>query len=365
MVSLKLQDIAREPWPPIDEDPMTGLPNFFGLLSEFPRIIAETSGVALILDIRNLESFNGKYGMSAGDGLIVSFSRLVQDALAHVDLRDARVYRVGGDEFCVVIPHREAPPEGFLRCLARGVPGSPETIYPAFPQSTSVFVRYVQGESDVADILVELWSRVREKKTSRREGRRDLTRTIAKSLVRRILETMDLLRATHRLAYTDDISGLPNHRAARYVINQGLEKCSKSGESLSLLFVDGDNLRQYNDTVGYDSGNEMIRRLGALLSSETSPGDLVARWLSGDEFMIVLANCGKKEAVRKAREICKIVQDESEKWIYPVTVSIGVASYPDDAKDADTLIKRVEEANLWAKKSGKNKACVWQDTLTR
>ena len=121
--------------------------------------------------------------------------------------------------------------------------------------------------------------------------------------------------------------------------------------------MDGDNLRQYNDELGYKAGNEMIRRLGASISGAAAPEDTVTRWLSGDEFMISLPGTDRKRAVEKANSICAAVKKKSARWPFPVTVSIGVVTCPEDGFDIELLLAKVEKANNSAKKMGKNQVC--------
>lgn len=349
-------------WPPIDEDPLTGLPNLFALLQDLPYRISKESGLAVLVDVRNMGDLNRRYGREKGDQVIVTFSREIVDALERAGLRDAQVYRTAGDEFCIVAPSSEIPSDTIFKAISNSTYSTQINAFGSTSSSdftvTVVSVPYLKGTSDSHEVLANLWVKMHEKRFSRKEKSRANVQIVARSLVRRIQETVGLLRETHRLAYTDDISGLPNHRAARYVIEQSIEKCKKSDKPLSLLFIDGDNLRQYNDYLGYNAGNEMIRRLGAVLSSATSPGDLVARWLSGDEFMIVLKDCPREKAAAKALDLCRTVRSQTAHWQYPITISIGVASYPDDALDADTLIKKVEDANQKAKKQGKDRVCL-------
>ncbi|QUL98833.1 MAG: diguanylate cyclase [Candidatus Fermentithermobacillus carboniphilus] len=353
METPKDESLLREPWPAVDEDPVTGLPNFFSLLSDLPEIVRNSSGVVMALDIQRLGSINAQFGTETGDQVIVGFAEGLRETIAHLGLTNARAYRLGGDEFCVVIPGWQEGTDAFSECLEKRMRAvSSQGCLPS-ATFTLATVRFSHG-SKVSDVLVNLWSRLEGSKRRLKRGRSEQVQIITQHLVRAIQETVELLKAARKLAYTDDISGLPNHRAAKYVIRECMEKCRERGTPLSLLFVDGDNLRQYNDNLGYTSGNEMIRQLGALLASETSPGDLVSRWLSGDEFMIVLLGSSKEAATSKAKSICRAVQEKTKSWTYPITVSIGIATYPDDARDLESLLRKVEEANARAKKAGKN-----------
>jgi diguanylate cyclase (GGDEF)-like protein len=162
------------------------------------------------------------------------------------------------------------------------------------------------------------------------------------------------LNAAQRLSFLDDVSQLHNSRWARLFAYLTLKKCKAEKSPMSLLFVDGDNLRQYNDELGYEGGNQMIRALGKIIENYIPKDEKVARWLSGDEFMIVMPRKTIKEAIERAQSLRDLVIERTKHWKFPVTVSIGVAGYPEHGDDLDTLVKNVQNANSHAKKMGKN-----------
>ncbi|MBA2132020.1 GGDEF domain-containing protein [Capillibacterium thermochitinicola] len=176
------------------------------------------------------------------------------------------------------------------------------------------------------------------------------------TLVPHIAESYLLLDQAQNLALCDDVSGLPNHRAAQTVLGEKLNKSLKEQAPFSILFVDGDNLRQYND-VSYQKGNCMIRKLGEILASQLRRGDFLARWFSGDEFLIVLPGADRRKAVRVGERLRLLVEETTRDWLFPITISVGVASFPEDGKNLEELLRKAEEANALAKKSGKNQVC--------
>ncbi|HHX27863.1 MAG: diguanylate cyclase domain-containing protein [Bacillota bacterium] len=334
-------------WPAVGEDPMTGLPNLLALITDLQGPSKTDRLTIAGFDVKRLAMINREFGHDEGDRLILDIAESLVKATAALNIEGGRVYRLGGDEFCVLLP---------------GLSHADDLIEDLRARRTLAKVRYAVvtcscRDKDLEEAFLEVWPLLIDALESQAGARGTQMKRLARVLVDGVRETVELLKASRRLAYTDDISGLPNQRAARHLIREYLAKRMDTEGPLGLLFADGDNLKIYNDNLGYSGGNEMIRRLGYLISSETSPGELVARWLSGDEFMIILPGVGKKEALDRASNICRAVESQTAQWVYPVTISVGVASAPEDGRDLETLVTKLEEANARAKKMGKNCAC--------
>ncbi|NLW59832.1 MAG: GGDEF domain-containing protein [Firmicutes bacterium] len=176
------------------------------------------------------------------------------------------------------------------------------------------------------------------------------------TLVPYLAESYSLFDQAQSLALSDDVSGLPNHRAAQTVLGEKINRSLKEQAPFSILFVDGDNLRQYNK-VSYQKGNSMIRKLGEILASQLRRGDFLARWFSGDEFLIVLPGADRRKAFRVGERLRLLVEETTRDWLFPITISVGVASFPEDGRTLEELLRKAEEANALAKKSGKNQVC--------
>ena len=156
------------------------------------------------------------------------------------------------------------------------------------------------------------------------------------------------------LARHDDVSGLPNHRAAIFILERTLIRHQRNQQPFALLFIDGDNLKNYND-ISYDAGNRMIARLAQTLADHLRPTDSIARWLSGDEFLVVLPGADNAGAIAAAERLRAAVEREFLTATIPVTVSIGVSRFPQDGVSAEVLIDRAVVSNATAKKAGKNR----------
>ncbi|NLM38016.1 MAG: GGDEF domain-containing protein [Firmicutes bacterium] len=220
-------------------------------------------------------------------------------------------------------------------------------------------IAYGSGERELAPFLHLVFHHFLPDPESTEEGAGTVEELLS-TLVPHIAESYLLLVQAQNLALSDDISGLPNHRAARTVLGEKLNKSLKEHAPFSILFVDGDNLRQYND-ISYQKGNHMIRRLGEILASQLRRGDFLARWFSGDEFLIVLPGADRQEALRVGERLRLLVEETTRDWLFPITISVGVASFPEDGKNLEDLLRKAEEANALAKKSGKNQVCEARD----
>ncbi len=333
-------------WPPVGEDPLTGLPNLFAFLSDFKNL-AGMPATVLGFDLEGLTLVNSTQGRSAGDAKILEFSECLWRETT--SFQGARCYRLGGDEFCVSLPGDSADaPNRFVQSMKE------DPRCPAFTHSVALSDRDAATRTDA---LISVWAWLQGAPGPGAGPANDPVRGVTRRLVAGLSEAVELLEDARKLAYTDDISGLPNQRAVSYRMRTYLSGEVGGSLPLSILFVDGDNLRKYNDELGYEAGNEMIRRLGKALVDASLPGEMVSRWLSGDEFMIVMPGTDNQKAHSRASSICAAVKEASSHWPFPVTVSIGVVTAPDSGLEYRSLVTLAEKANNIAKKRGKNRVC--------
>jgi diguanylate cyclase (GGDEF)-like protein len=170
-----------------------------------------------------------------------------------------------------------------------------------------------------------------------------------------------ILDETKQEAYTDSISGLPNMKAAQINMEKTAQNSMAFHTPFSIMMIDGDNIRAYN-RINYAAGDEMIRDLSAVLKDGVRPSDFVARWRTGDEFMIILPGTPATGAGILGDRIRLAVREASRDWRFPVTVSIGIASYPTHAENIDALVDKAEDANKRAKEQGKDQVVVADET---
>ena len=157
-----------------------------------------------------------------------------------------------------------------------------------------------------------------------------------------------------RLAYHDMLTGLPNRAQLRELINQAIEDCAP-GQQLALIFLDLDHFKDVNDSLGHSAGDALLVEFTKRLRARIQPSDLLGR-LSGDEFVIVLPNCDPSRASLVASNITEALT--SPLWIdsrqVPISASMGISIYPDNATDIDTLIQQADAAMYKAKQAGRS-----------
>jgi diguanylate cyclase (GGDEF)-like protein len=155
------------------------------------------------------------------------------------------------------------------------------------------------------------------------------------------------------LAIKDGLTGLYTHRYFQEILNQELEKAKKYSYPLTLLMIDTDKFKQYNDTFGHPEGDKLLKNIANILTKDVRKNDYVCRY-GGDEFAIILVNTKKQDAYHIAERI-RQSYSVLKKGDIQVSASIGIASYPDDAITKDDLIKKADEALYEAKRSGRNR----------
>jgi len=177
------------------------------------------------------------------------------------------------------------------------------------------------------------------------------------------IENSRLYEETVYLSNTDWLTKLWNYGRFQQSLSFEIEKTKREDGRLSLVMVDVDNFKNYNDTLGHMQGDEALKVIASTLGSKSRKIDTVARY-GGEEFAIVMPGTSKENArlfaERLRGEVEKIFADEKD--IQPnkrLTISCGVASYPEDASSKEDLVMRSDIALYDAKMSGKNRTCIY------
>ncbi|MGN6656506.1 MAG: putative bifunctional diguanylate cyclase/phosphodiesterase [Rhodanobacter sp.] len=182
----------------------------------------------------------------------------------------------------------------------------------------------------------------------------------------RFARTLELQRTREQgraEGLVDALTGLPNRLLFNDRLEAILREAVRNGECFALLFVDLDRFKAINDTYGHATGDQVLRTVTQRLRGSIRASDTVARY-AGDEFTIVLRHIVKNDDVlRVAEKIVQVMEspifldDDIE---LQVTVSMGVSFFPDDANDADTLLKHADEAMYSAKHLGRNNFQIYE-----
>ncbi len=158
-------------------------------------------------------------------------------------------------------------------------------------------------------------------------------------------------------ALRDGLTGLLNHTALYERLQEEVTRARHARQPLSLIFIDLDDFKTINDTYGHLEGDRLLRAFANLLRQHVRSSDIAARY-GGDEFAVVLPGLGAEEAVRVAERIRTTFRARPLIWIGPmpisITVSLGVASFPDHGEDPLGLLRRADEALYQAKRTGKD-----------
>ena len=169
-------------------------------------------------------------------------------------------------------------------------------------------------------------------------------------------------RAVETLAATDALTGLANRRRFNKALAKEWRRCLRDCSPISLLLIDADFFKSYNDTYGHLRGDSCLKEIAEVARSVVArPGDLVAR-IGGEEFAIILPNTESRGAFRIAQEVCtamcrrKLPHSANPSGV--VTVSVGSATLvPQLGQQADSLIESADKALYQAKRTGRNRAC--------
>ena len=165
---------------------------------------------------------------------------------------------------------------------------------------------------------------------------------------------------TAQLACTDGLTGLYNHRQFKKNFIDEVSRANRYNKTLSIILFDVDNFKKFNDTYGHPNGDIVLQEMATMLHELLRDCDTIYRY-GGEEFVALLPETALPEATRVAERIRIFVETESPRFLtgitktHGVTVSVGVASVPEDGTDANALLKSVDDLMYKAKSEGKNK----------
>ncbi len=179
------------------------------------------------------------------------------------------------------------------------------------------------------------------------------------NLMRNKEELEKLNSVLHQLSVCDGLTGLYNHRYLQESVTQELIRCQRNKGTFSLIFIDVDNFKEYNDRHGHPAGDEILKKLGSFLNDRLRRTDIAARY-GGEEFVVLLPETSKDNAIICAETLRKTVAD------YPFTgretqplgilsVSMGISTYPEDGENVSDLLNSADGSLYKAKAAGRNR----------
>jgi diguanylate cyclase (GGDEF)-like protein len=210
----------------------------------------------------------------------------------------------------------------------------------------------VRGNDEIADLtraFNDMAQRIREGRESLESARDELAHVNA--------GLRDANRALETLAITDGLTSLFNRRHFQDSFETEVRRAEQQGRVLSLLIIDIDHFKQYNDRFGHPEGDAALRRVAAQVTKGIRSSDLAFRY-GGEELAVLLPACPRAQAAdvaEKLRNAIRANTPRSGRFGGPLTVSIGVATFPDDARVASALMERADAALYAAKAKGRDR----------
>ncbi|QFT91131.1 Cyclic di-GMP phosphodiesterase Gmr [Bacillus sp. THAF10] len=175
------------------------------------------------------------------------------------------------------------------------------------------------------------------------------------SIIRDITERKRNEKKMNQMVYLDSLTGLPNRLLLNDRLSLAMDQADQNHDSLSIMFIDLDRFKYINDTLGHAVGDQLLIEVANRIQSFLGKHDTLSRQ-GGDEFIVLLPHTTAVEATKRAKAIVdalnsSLIVEDQELYITP---SIGIAMYPTDGKDIDTLIKNADTAMYQVKELGKN-----------
>lgn len=158
-------------------------------------------------------------------------------------------------------------------------------------------------------------------------------------------------------AHVDTLTGLFNRRYFEDQAQKTLTHANRRGEKLALLFIDVDHFKIINDTHGHEKGDRVLASIARLIQISCRKTDVVARY-GGEEIVVMLCNSSESDALRVATAINRMVREQSPAVVgIPVTISIGIATYPVHGTNLKEILASADRALYRAKKTGRDTVC--------
>lgn len=167
-----------------------------------------------------------------------------------------------------------------------------------------------------------------------------------------LLDNAQLFDQVSRMAASDSLTGLANHRRLLEVLESEIQRSRRTGRSFALLLFDLDGLKKINDRYGHLTGSRAIKRLGVALRNSSRAIDTPARY-GGDEFAVILPETGEQEAKQAAQRICDALANDGQMPF--VSASVGVSVYPADGTTIEKLLGAADRALYGMKGRGDRK----------
>lgn len=229
---------------------------------------------------------------------------------------------------------REASGPAFPRC-AHAAPTGWHLCVPMAAHGQSIGLVSLTGETTFSTTIHREFERV--------------GRAVADQLALAI-SNLNLRESLRSLAIRDPLTGLFNRRYMDEVMVREIQRARRLKSRVSVLMIDVDMLKQLNDTHGHQTADLALAYVGKVIQSNLRDSDMSCRY-GGDEFVVMLPDCAKQDAVKHADRLCELMQPND----FGVTISAGVAELPSDGHVFEVIMRRADAALYEAKSAGRNR----------
>jgi diguanylate cyclase (GGDEF)-like protein/putative nucleotidyltransferase with HDIG domain len=172
-----------------------------------------------------------------------------------------------------------------------------------------------------------------------------------------IIENAQLYAEARQRANVDELTGLFNQRYLHQRLDEEIARCLRFGDIFTLLFLDLDLFKSYNDIYGHLEGDKILQQAGKIISSAVRSIDIRFRY-GGDEFAVILPRTPVDGTRNVAERILREIEARMDTRGIPLTCSIGIASWPTDGLRQEELIRAADAALYYAKRTGRNRVCL-------
>jgi diguanylate cyclase (GGDEF)-like protein len=182
------------------------------------------------------------------------------------------------------------------------------------------------------------------------------------------LQNAQMVQKLKDMATTDGLTGLPNRRAFEDELVRQLAHSNRFNSPTSVIMCDVDKFKNVNDVYGHQVGDDVLRSLGKTLKNIiVRDTDMPARY-GGEEFIIICGGTDTDGAVQLGERVRRDLEKQifnTEKGALRCTISMGVATYPEHARDKDSIVERADQALYAAKEGGRNQVRIWKKGMTQ
>ncbi|MCI0697543.1 sensor domain-containing diguanylate cyclase [candidate division KSB1 bacterium] len=196
----------------------------------------------------------------------------------------------------------------------------------------------------------------------------ELLRKIA-GQIGQVIDTIFAYQHTRELSYTDELTRVFNRRYFNQRFEREMQRAQRYGRALSLIMLDIDHFKAFNDTHGHLWGDTILKQVAQILEKSLRKADILARF-GGEEFVVLLPEIDKEHGRKVAEKLRRAIErtDFPKAATQPLgrlTISLGFAAFPEDAKEAEALVDHADQGLYLAKSRGRNQVGVYQENMKK